>query len=116
MLEGHRNMEDMVLSTMETIPGYDVEEHIGLVTGNAIKIANIFKSFMGLILRMFGGFNKDLSSIFAAAREEALRHMIEDAKKLGANAITNIRFENFSSNPSHIEIYVYGTAIKANKF
>lgn len=119
MLEHHDtpfNAGDFVLTTLDTIPGYDIDEHVGLVTGSTIKISNPIKSFTLKMKLIFGGEDFDFADKLRDARQQAVTNMIDEAKRLSANAIISIRFEKASISPGFIEVYVYGTAIKAMKF
>ena len=106
----------MVLTTLENLPGMDIEEHIGLVSGNAVFVQSTLKGFMNSIKSIFGGELKDLDAAIQTTRNEALNMMINQARNLGSNAVINIRFENSHTEPNFTEVYVYGTAVKANKY
>jgi len=107
---------DMVLTTLENLPGMDIEEHIGLVSGNAVFVQSTFKGFMNSIKSIFGGELKDFDAAIQTTRNEALNMMMNQARNLGSNAVINIRFENSHTEPNFTEVYVYGTAVKANKY
>ncbi len=108
--------QDIVLTTLDTLPGYDIDEHIGLVSGNAVNMENPVKGFIKKFKSMFGGEDKELSDKIKATRDAALQAMIDNAKNRGANSVISIRFENAITTSSFIEVYVYGTAVKSTKF
>lgn len=107
---------DMVLTTLENLPGMDIEEHIGLVSGNAVFVQSFFKGLLNGLKSILGGELKDFDAAIQATRNEALNIMINQARNLGSNAVINIRFENSRTEPNFTEVYVYGTAVKANKY
>mgnify|MGYP001183644413 CR=1 FL=1 len=108
--------EDITLTTIETIPGADVEEHYGLVTGTAVKTLSKFSSFISSMKMFFGGELTGYTTFLEEARKEATKHMIDEAKKLGANAVVSVKYEVAATAPGIIEISAYGTATKIVKY
>lgn len=109
-------MEDIILTTIETIPGADVEEHYGLVTGLSVKTISKFASFVGNLKMFFGGEINNYATYLEEARKEATKQMIDEAKKHGANAIVNIKYDVVSAAVGVVEVSVYGTATKILKY
>lgn len=107
---------DMVLTTLENLPGMDIEEHMGLVAGNAVFTQSFWKKILSSIKSIFGGELKDFDAEIQKIRQEAMNIMLSQAINLGANAVINIRFENSHTDLRFTEVYVYGTAVKANKY
>ncbi|MCP2605230.1 YbjQ family protein [Candidatus Aminicenantes bacterium AH-873-B07] len=101
----------MILVNTEDVPGKQIKKVLGLVKGNTIRARHIGRDIMALFRNITGGEIRDYTKMMAEAREQALDRMIEEAEKLGANAIINIRFTTSYIMQSASEILVYGTAV-----
>jgi len=108
--------EEFYISTLENIPGSDIEEHYGIVTGTSVKSFGKFASAMANLKTFMGGEVKDLSSILDATRKDAMEVMTVNAKKLDANCVLNVRFQTVFIKPGLAEINAYGTAVKIMKY
>ncbi len=80
----------MILSTTSTLDGKQVVEYLGIVEGEAILGANIFRDFFAGIRDVVGGRTASYERELRKARDIAKREMIEKAEKLGANAVIGI--------------------------
>ena len=80
----------MITTTTHTIEGRKIREYIGLVTGEAIMGANVFRDFMAGITDLIGGRSDAYESKLADARETALQEMQDIAQRQGANAVVGI--------------------------
>jgi uncharacterized protein YbjQ (UPF0145 family) len=101
----------MLLSTTETIHGRKIIKHLGLVRGNTIRARHIGRDIMAIIRHIIGGEISDYTKMMAESREQAIDRMIEDAQKLGANAIVSINFSSQMIMGGASEILAYGTAV-----
>ncbi len=101
----------MLLSTTDTIPGKKVVKHIGLVRGNTIRARHIGRDILAILRNIVGGEISDYTKLMGESREQSIDRMVEEAKKLGANAIVAIRFSTSEVMNSAAEILVYGTAV-----
>ncbi|MGM0508699.1 MAG: YbjQ family protein [Fusobacteriota bacterium] len=101
----------MLLSNVETIPGKEITEYYGIVSGSTVRAKNFGRDFMASLKNLVGGELKGYSQLLEEAREEATDRMIKQANKMGANAIVNVRFATSSIAQGASEIYVYGTAV-----
>ena len=101
----------MLLSTTDTIPGKTIVRHLGLVKGNTIRARHIGRDIMAVIKNIVGGEIADYTKLLAESREQALDRMIEEARKLGANAIVGVRFATSEIMNTAAEMLVYGTAV-----
>jgi uncharacterized protein YbjQ (UPF0145 family) len=104
----------MILSNVETIPGKEIAEHYGLVSGSTVRAKHIGRDIMAGFKNIIGGELKGYSELLQESRNEAMQRMIAQAKSLGANAIVNIRFSTSSVAQGAAELYAYGTAVKVN--
>jgi uncharacterized protein YbjQ (UPF0145 family) len=101
----------MILATTENIPGMKIVKNLGLVKGNTIRARHIGRDIAALLRNVVGGEIVDYTKLIAESREQSIDRMVEDAKKLGANAITMIRFSTSEMMQGAAELLVYGTAV-----
>lgn len=102
----------MFLTTLQTLPNKTITEHIGLVYGSCVKAASASDDVIAGLKSLVGGEIKKTTKIIMDARHEATERMMEEAKKLNANAILNIRYTASSNVPGTTEIFVYGSAAR----
>ncbi len=101
----------MLLSSTDTIAGMKVVKHLGLVRGNTIRARHIGRDIIAILRNIVGGEITDYTKMMAESREQAIDRMVEEAQKLGANAIIHIDFASSQIMQSASEILVYGTAV-----
>jgi uncharacterized protein YbjQ (UPF0145 family) len=101
----------MLLSTSDNIEGKKVVRHLGLVKGNTIRARHIGRDIMAGLRNIVGGEISDYTKMMAESREQAVDRMVEDAQRLGANAIVEVRFATSMVMASAAEILAYGTAV-----
>lgn len=104
----------MITTTTHTIEGRQIREYIGLVTGEAIMGANVFRDFMAGITDLIGGRSGTYESKLADARETALQEMQDIARQQGANAVVgiDIDYEVLGANNGMLMVTATGTAVK----
>ncbi len=101
----------MLLSTTDTIEGKKIVKHLGIAKGNTIRARHIGRDIMAILRHIVGGEITDYTKMMAESREQALDRMIEDAQKLGANAIVRVSFTTSMIMGGASEILAYGTAV-----
>jgi len=104
----------MITTTTHTIEGRQIQQYLGLVTGEAIMGANVFRDFMAGITDLVGGRSETYESKLADARETALQEMQELAQRQGANAVVgiDIDYEVLGANNGMLMVTATGTAVK----
>ena len=102
----------MIVVTTEHIEGKRITETLGLVKGSTIRARHVGRDVMAGLRNIVGGEVKDYTVMLAQAREEALQRMIEQAEKMGANAIIGARFVTSMVMSGAAEMVAYGTAVK----
>lgn len=102
----------MITSTTETIPGRDIYESIGIARGSTVRARNIGRDIFAGLKNIVGGEIEEYTRLQAQAREQALQRMIQDAQRLGADAVVNVRFTTSMIMQGASEILAYGTAVK----
>ncbi|MBA7670278.1 hypothetical protein ES703_78423 [subsurface metagenome] len=105
----------MKLANTDFIPGYQIQEVLGLVLGNTVRAKHIGRDIMAGLKSIVGGEIQEYTDMLSDARKEALNRMINEAKKLGADAVINIRFMTSQTMGSAAELLAYGTAVKLKK-
>ena len=101
----------MLLSTTYSIHGKKIVKHLGLVRGNTIRARNLGRDIIAVLRNIVGGEITDYTKMIAESREQSIDRMIEEAKKLGANAIIGVRFSTTEVMQGAAEIMVFGTAV-----
>jgi uncharacterized protein YbjQ (UPF0145 family) len=103
----------VILTTTPSIEGKHIIQYHGIVTGEAIVGANIFKDIMASIRDIVGGRSGAYEKAFRKAREIALEEMEQEATELGANAIVGIDIdtETVGSQGGMLMVSVSGTAV-----
>ena len=101
----------MLLSTTYSIHGKKIVKHLGLVRGNTIRARHIGRDIIAVLRNLVGGEITDYTKMIAESREQAIDRMIEEAQKLGANAIIGLRFSTTEVMQGAAEIMVFGTAV-----
>ena len=104
----------MIVTTTHRVEGRPVQQYLGVVAGEAILGANIFRDFFAGIRDVVGGRSGSYERVLREARESALREMQTEAAQLGANAVLAIDFdyETIGDTGSMLMVAVSGTAVK----
>ena len=102
----------MLLTTIETIPGKEIVEHLGLVQGSSVRAKHLGKDVLAGFRNLVGGEMGGYTELLSETRREATERMIAEAEKLGANAILNIRYGTSAIAAGAAEVFAYGTAVK----
>lgn len=101
----------MLLTNLETVPGRNVIQHLGLVQGNSVRAKHVGRDIMAGLKNIFGGELKAYTELLQESRDEAIERMVQQARAAGANAVLNIRFSTSSVTQGAAELYAYGTAV-----
>jgi uncharacterized protein YbjQ (UPF0145 family) len=102
----------MLLTTTEVLPDKEISETLGLVQGQVVKAKHIGKDFMAGFKNIVGGEVKGYTEMLSETRKIATDRMIEEAKKLGADAIVGVRYGSSDVMEGASEMLAYGTAVK----
>ncbi|MFN6935476.1 MAG: heavy metal-binding domain-containing protein [Tsuneonella sp.] len=103
----------MIVTTTQTIEGRQIRGYHGIVTGEVIVGANLFRDLFASITDIVGGRSGKYEDVLARARKEAIGEMKDEALKLGANAVVgvDIDYEVLGQNGSMLMVSVSGTAV-----
>ena len=106
----------MVITTTPTIQGYEIGEYFGIVTGEAILGANIFKDLFASIRDIVGGRSAAYEGELRRARQIALEEMVQEAESLGADAIVGVDLDyetvGVGRGGNMLMVTASGTAVK----
>ncbi len=105
-------METIIYSTTEFIPGKEIAEILGIARGSTVRARNVGRDIFAGFKNLVGGEITEYTKLQADAREQALKRMLDDGKRLNADAIINIRFQSSTIMQGASEILAYGTAVK----
>jgi uncharacterized protein YbjQ (UPF0145 family) len=102
----------MIITTTETIPGKEIDSILGICRGSTVRARNIGRDIFAGLKNIIGGEIEEYTKLQAQSREQALERMTNDANRLGADAIVNVRFATSMITQGASEVMAYGTAVK----
>jgi uncharacterized protein YbjQ (UPF0145 family) len=105
----------VLITTMNDIPGYTIDEVYGEVFGLTVRSRNVGSQFGAGMKSMFGGELKGMTKALVDSRAEVTDRMVAEAEAKGANAIVAMRFDTSEMGGNWTEICAYGTAVRAHK-
>jgi uncharacterized protein YbjQ (UPF0145 family) len=105
----------VIVSTMNDLPGYRIDEVLGEVTGLTVRARNVGAQIGASLKAVVGGELKGLTKQLAETRKEALDRMVELAQAQGANAVLGMRFDSDEIAQGYQELVAYGTAVRVTK-
>ncbi len=102
----------MIITTVNKLPGEEIVDIIGIVSGNTVRTRWIGRDIAAGLKTIIGGEIKGYTDMITQARKDAMKIMEEKAKQKGADAIIGVRYSTTSVMGGAAEILVYGTAVK----
>ena len=102
----------MIITTTEKIPNKEITEILGIARGSTVRAKNIGRDIFAGLKNIVGGEISEYTRLQAESREQAMQRMIEDANRMGADAIINVRLTTAMRMQGTAEILAYGTAVK----
>ncbi len=101
----------MLLTTTSVIDGGRITRYYGIVSGETIIGANVFRDLFASIRDIVGGRSKAYEEVLREAKDTALREMEEQAAALGANAVVGVDLDYETVNGSMLMVTASGTAV-----
>ena len=101
----------MLIMTCDSVPGKNIEV-LGIVKGSTIQTVNALKDIGSGLKTLVGGELGNYNEMMGKARDLATARMVEEAEKLGADAVICMRYSSASIMQSAAEVMAYGTAVK----
>lgn len=105
----------MITVNTDFVPGYRIDETLGLVRGSTIRAKHLGKDIMAGLRMIVGGEITEYSEMLVEARNESLRRMEAQAQAVGADAVVNVRFVTSQVMSGAAELLSYGTAVKLER-
>jgi uncharacterized protein YbjQ (UPF0145 family) len=105
----------VLITTMNDIPGYEVDEVLGEVFGLTVRSRNIGSQIGAGLKSLVGGELKGMTKALADSRASVIERMVEEAEAKGGNAVVAMRFDTSELGGMWTEICAYGTAVRAHK-
>jgi uncharacterized protein YbjQ (UPF0145 family) len=105
----------VLITTMNDLPGYVIEEVFGEVFGLTVRSRNIGSQFGAVLKSLVGGELKGMTKMLASGRQHATERLVEEAQAKGGNAVIAFRFDTSELGKTWTEICAYGTAVRARK-
>lgn len=102
----------MIITNTETVPGKEIVEILGIARGSTVRARNIGRDIFAGLKNIVGGEIEEYTKLQAESREQAMQRMEEDGRRLGADAIVNIRLTTSVVIQGAAEMLAYGTAVK----
>ena len=104
-------MNNIQIVTNNNIAGKKITKTLGLVRGNTIRARHLGKDILAGLRNIVGGEIHEYTKLMAESREQAIDRMLDDAAKIGANAIIEVRFSTSVITANAAELLAYGTAV-----
>jgi uncharacterized protein YbjQ (UPF0145 family) len=113
--EDCRTLGAMIISTMNDLPGYQIDEVMGEVFGLTVRSRNVGSQIGASFKSLVGGELKGMTKMLSEGRQHAQERLVEAAEEKGANAIIAFRFDTSELGTTWTEICAYGTAVRVTK-
>ena len=105
----------MIISTMNELPGYEIQEVLGEAFGLTVRSRNVGSQIGAGLKSLVGGELKGMTKMLADGRRDATQRLVEEAESKGANAIIAFRYDTSELGDTWTEVCAYGTAVRARK-
>jgi uncharacterized protein YbjQ (UPF0145 family) len=105
----------MIITTTNNLEGYKIDEYLGIVSGETIIGANVFKDFFASITDIVGGRSSAYEQVLREAKATAMAEMEIQARSFGANAVIGIDLDYETIRDGMLMVTTSGTAVKITK-
>ena len=105
----------MLISTMNDLPGYTIDEVLGEVFGLTVRSRNVGSQVGASLKSLVGGELKGMTKMLGEGRQHAQERLVDEANARGANAVLAFRFDTSELGSTWTEICAYGTAVKVTR-
>jgi uncharacterized protein YbjQ (UPF0145 family) len=102
----------MIISTTNSLDNHPVKEYLGLVAGETIIGANIFRDIFASIRDVVGGRSSSYEEVLRQAKDTAIKEMKQQAAERGANAVIGIDLDYETVGQGMLMVVASGTAVK----
>jgi uncharacterized protein YbjQ (UPF0145 family) len=101
----------MMIVTTNDMPGYRITRYLGVARGLSVRSRSVVGNIGASIQILFGGNISVYTELAETARQEAYDHLVDEAQKLGANAVLAMRYDANEMASAVTEVLAYGTAV-----
>ena len=101
----------MIIVNTPTVPNKEITEVHGIARGNTVRARNVGRDIFASLKNIVGGEISEYTKLQADSRDQALHRLEQDASRLGANAVVNLRFTTTMVMQGCSEMLAYGTAV-----
>ena len=108
-------VDPKLVTTSNTLEGYRIAQHLGIVRGITVRSRSIFGNIAGAFQTLGGGKISIYVELCEKARAEAYQLLLQHANEMGANAIINMRYDANEVMNGVTEVLAYGTAVFVEK-
>lgn len=105
-------VQRMIYTNTPDVPGREIDEILGVITGNVVQSKHVGKDIMASLKTIVGGEITSYTEMLTEARQTAINRLVQEAQRLDADAVVNLRFATSSIMSGSAEILAYGTAVK----
>ena len=105
----------MIITTTDFIPEREIGSVLGVARGSTVRARNLGRDIFAGLKNLVGGEIEEYTKLQAHAREQALQRMMQDAQRLNADAVINVRLTTSMVMQGASEILAYGTAVVFKK-
>jgi uncharacterized protein YbjQ (UPF0145 family) len=102
----------MIYTSTPDVPGREIEEILGVITGSVVQSKHVGRDIMAGLKTIVGGEITSYTELLTEARQIAIGRLVQEALKMNADAVVNLRFTTSSIMGSAAEVLAYGTAVK----
>lgn len=102
----------MIITNTPSVTQREISEVLSIARGSTVRARNTGKDIFAVLKTIVGGEISPYTKLLSDAREQAIQRMKEDAEKLGADAVVNVRITTSSVMAGSAEILAYNTAVK----
>ncbi|WP_254765713.1 YbjQ family protein [Salinilacihabitans rarus] len=108
-------MDEITITTTDSLDGYEVVEYLGVVSGEAIIGANVVSDIAAGIRDVVGGRSGSYEKKVEAGREEAIADLRAEAADLGADAVVGATFDYEEMAEGMLWVNLSGTAVETRR-
>lgn len=102
----------MIVVNTPQVAGREIAESLGVARGSTVRARNVGRDIFAGFKSIVGGEIHEYTKLLADSRESAIERMCQDAERMGADAVINVRFTTSAVMQGAAEILAYGTAVK----
>ena len=104
----------MMVATTDNLPGREIKEVLGVVFCCCVQMKHVGKDLRAMGRNVLGGESKAYTELMEESRRTAMQRMIDDAEKLGADAVIGMRYATAQTMHGAAELIAFGTAVKTH--